>query len=1115
MDQPHDLQFAIDRPESALVAEGSIEIAGWCFHRRGAISHLQLIVDGIPFDARFCLDRPDVALVFPQAAGARRSGFTALVSLAAGRHSIALRTRVAGVGVIDTIVLPSLTVSSPQGSPHFVRFLVQKTRTRLRQGRGIPGWRELSTLLRQARDEHRTLAIEQRNATPAVRVAPYERWLQLNQWTDAAATDLRHRLAAHGPVPSISIITPVFRPDPGHFEATIRSVRQQVHQQWEWCLADDASGQPALTRRLEELAADDSRIRFVTRSANGHISAASNSAAALATGDFLAFLDHDDLLSPDAIGEVALHLARHGDVDVLYSDDDKVDAEGRRHSPQFKPEWSPESLLSQMYFCHLLVVRRSLFEELGGFRLGLEGSQDHDLALRATERARAVGHLPFILYHWREAEGSTSVSGDEKPYSFAAGVRAVSDAFERRRVSARAIRPAWAEEAGASLIAHEFPDHGPSVAILIATRNGGKFLERCLCSLAQTTYTNYQVVILDDESDDPATLALLSRLSKTVIRSSAPRAGFNYAKMHNDAARQVAAELLVFLNDDTEVQSPAWLSQLVGFGCLQGVGAVGARLLYPNGTIQHAGVLKGFNQGGLALAFRGLSADDPGYLAAANVCRNYAAVTAACMLTPRQLFLNLGGFDEQRFPVSLNDIDYCYRLVDAGYRCVYAPGAQLMHHESASRGLSRSAREVAEFRTRYRWRPEPYYNPNLSTANERFEIAPRRLARRTPRPIRAILFTHALDVTGAPICQLEMAAGLTASDALDAHVVAPADGPLRARYQALGIPVTICPEAQGGGGASNYEALQNALATLIARTQPDVVYASTLETFYAVDAAARASCPSLWNIRESEPLDAYFKQRPEALELARSCFARPYRVIFDSNACRTQFAPLDVQRNFDVIHTGLPLAAWKGELAKWPRDAARIGLGAASSDVVFLTLGTVCPRKGQLDLIEAVSRMPRLAANLRCVVVGDRPSDYSDLLAAAVMALPSDLRSRVTVLPETPDVARYYAAADAFVCTSRTESFPRVTLEAMAARLPLITTPVFGIREQLMHASSTLLYNPGDVATLATHLECLAIDSARRQVMAAESTQLLAGLKDFDEMLADFETAFREAAECR
>lgn len=1113
MDHPHDFEFAIDQPGPSPVAEGVVQISGWCFHRRGAILHLQLIVNGMPHDARFSLDRPDVALVFHDAVGARRSGFIGVVALTAGDHSLALRIRVATVGVIETGVLARFTVASSHKSSSLLRFLVQKARARIRDGRGVPAWREVWTLLRQARDDHRTIAVEPENALPPIRVAPYERWLQLNQWTEAAARDLRGRLAAQNDLPSISIVTPVFRPDPRHFEATIQSVMAQVHPRWEWCLADDASRQPELTRRLNEMSTADSRVRFKTRSANGHISAASNSAAELATGDFLAFLDHDDLLSPDAIGEVALYLARHPDVDVLYSDDDKIDNGGRRHGPQFKPDWSPESLLSQMYFCHLLVVRRSLFNEVGGFRLGLEGSQDHDLALRVTERARRVGHLPMILYHWRQADGSTSVSGEAKPYSFEAGIRAVDDAFARRRLSARATRPQWAVEAGASLIAHEFPDDGPRVAILIATRNGGEYLERCLFSLAQTTYTNYEVVVLDDHSDDAGTLALLSRLSAAVIRSPEPRSGFNYAKMHNEAARQVDAEFLVFLNDDTEVQSPTWLSQLVGFGTMEGIGAVGARLLYPNGTIQHAGVLKGFNQGELALAFRGLAADDPGYLAAARVCRNYAAVTAACMLTRRQLFLDLGGLDEQRFPVSLNDIDYCYRLMDAGYRCVYAPGAQLLHHESVSRGLSRSAREVAEFRTRYRQRQEPYYNPNLSTANERFEVAPRRLARRTPAPVRALLFTHALDLTGAPMCQLEMAAGLAERQALEAHVVAPTDGPLRARFEALGIPVTLWPHA-AHAGASNYEALQRSLAELIARTRPEVVYASTLETFFAVDAAARSSCPSIWNIRESEPLERYFRHRPEALKIARECFARPYRVVFDSNACRTQFARLDGQRNFDVIHTGLPLAAWMRELARWPKDATRTSLRATPSDVVLLTVGTVCPRKGQLDLIEALSRMPQLAAHVRCVVVGDRSSDYSDVLAGAVMALPADLRVRVTVLPETADVGRYYAAADAFVCTSRTESFPRVTLEAMAAGLPLVTTPVFGIREQLTHASHCLLYDPGDIATLAAHLEHVATEPERRQVMAAESRQLLAGLKDFDEMLGDFETTFREAAEC-
>jgi GT2 family glycosyltransferase len=567
-------------------------------------------------------------------------------------------------------------------------------------------------------------------------IDPYDAWLADNAWGPRQESDLRARLRAATNLPRISVITPVYRPELKYFLETAESVRSQVYENWEWCLADDASNDAGLTAALGELASRDDRIRVVTRTENGHISLATNSAAELARGEFIALMDHDDLLSPDCLAEVALYLATHDDVDVLYTDDDKVDVNGRRYSPQFKPDWSPESLLSQMYLAHLFVMRRSLYEQVGGTRVGFEGSQDHDLALRVVEKARRVAHLPLMLYHWRATPSSTASSGEAKLYSFDAGMRAVSEALSRRGVPAEVDRPDWAVQAKASLLRHGFPDDGPRVAILIATRNGLDMLKRCVESLAATRYRNYEVVILDDGSDDPDTIAWLNVFPGRVLRMPGPREGFNFAALHNHAARETDAEYLLLLNNDTEVINPGWLSQMVGFARLQGVGAVGARLLFPDNTVQHAGILHGFNQGSLALAFRGLAREQPGYLAAARVCRNYGAVTAACMLTPRRLFLELGGFDEKNFAISFNDADYCYRLVDNGYRCVYAAEAELYHHEGKTRGTGSRVDEIARFRERYGHRSEPYYNPNLSTTNEHFEVRPRRLARRTDRPSR-------------------------------------------------------------------------------------------------------------------------------------------------------------------------------------------------------------------------------------------------------------------------------------------------------------------------------------------------------------------------------------------
>jgi GT2 family glycosyltransferase len=1123
-----------DQPIFGDVEEGEVRFTGWCLHPARELVDLRLRLNDVPFPTRFGLDRPDVGAAFPDAPGSAHSGFLISVPMSPGRYLVTLEAHCRDLGP-DVFVAPDMLVvkrrpawrriaARLRRNAGFWSYAASKLRRRLAHGRGFPPWKDIPAQVRRARQEflrrrHSDSGVQPPDGfTPPTPLDPYDAWLAVNPWGPSQEEDLRHRLKLARNLPRISVVTPVYRPDLQYFQQTADSVCGQVYENWEWCLADDCSNDEGLTAKLRELTTRDARVRFVTRSENGHISIATNSAAALAHGEYIALLDHDDLLSPDCLAEVALYLAAHPDVDVLYTDDDKVDIEGRRYGPQFKPDWSPESLLSQMYFSHLLVVRRSLYEEVGGMRAGFEGSQDHDLALRVVEKARAVAHLPLVLYHWRAVPGSTALSGEAKLYSFDAGIRAVSEALARRGVPAEVDRPDWAVQARASLLRHGFPDDGPRVAILIATRNQATLLDRCVESLSKTRYRNFETVVLDDHSDEPETIAWLDAFPGTVLRVPGRREGFNFSRLHNHAARSVDAEYLLFLNNDTEVLNPAWLSQMMGFARLRGVGAVGARLLFPDDTVQHAGILHGFNQGSLALAFRGLPREHPGYLAAARVCRNYGAVTAACMLTPRRLFLELGGFDERDFAVSFNDVDYCYRLLDHGYRCVYAAEAELYHHEGATRGIGSRVEEVARFRQRYGHRDEPYYNPNLSTTSEHFEVRPRRLARRTGRPVKALMTSHTLDLTGAPFCQFEMAAALRAEGRLDPVVISPEDGPLRSWYEECGIPVRIFPNGMDKvGSLADYERELAEFARQVLEAGVEVVYGNTLKTFFAIDAARRLNLPSLWNIRESEPWQTYYSYLPDAVACrALECFSFPYRVLFVSNASRAVFEPLNSRHNFQVIHDGLDLERWEVRLGESDRPTSRQRLGVSADELVVVLLGTVCERKGQHDLVNALAQsLPEVTGRLRCFVVGDRPGDYSRKLAGLVHQLPADLRHRVHVVPETRDVAYYYQAADLFVCTSRVESYPRVTLEAMACGLPIISTPVFGLSEQLVDEVNALLYQPGDIAALVAALARLAGDAELRKTMGSRSRAVLAGLKSFPEMADDYGIQFMEAREAR
>jgi glycosyltransferase involved in cell wall biosynthesis len=946
-------------------------------------------------------------------------------------------------------------------------------------------------------------------------IDPYQAWLQANSWSNrsqAVLIEQLDRLTEQGP--KLSILMPVHDPPVEFLEKAFVSVRGQVYQNWELCIADDGSSDQRVRELLQEWLATDSRVKLTRMDQSVNISLATNAAAELATGEFLLFLDHDDELSPDALGEVVLYLSRCPQTDILYSDDDKIDAAGNRYAPQFKPDWSPELLLSYMYLSHLFVVKRTLFEAIGGARKGLEGSQDYDLALRATEQAEQVGHVPKVLYHWRALPGSTASSGIAKPKSFEAGQRAVEEACMRRGIEAVVYRPDFAVRDHLGMYRLRFPDNGPSVTIVIPTKNQAPLLRRCLESIKRTTYRNYEVVIIDNESDDSETLAYLGSLPHRVLRLPNPSGRFNFAAINNRAVREIHSDYLLFLNNDTEVQSACWLSQMVGYGQIEGVGAVGAKLVFPDGRIQHAGVIHGLHHGLAAPAFKLAPADGHGYLSYLSVSRNYSAVTAACLLTPRKLFLDLSGFNEADYAVAYNDVDYCYRLVDRRYRCVYCPDAELIHYEGYSRGFRDDPAELAAFRTAYRHRRDPWYSPHLTLEGDSFQVIPRRLTHERARQIPVLMTAYNLNLEGAPYSQYELTLELMKRKIIRPTVFSPEDGPLRRLYEGSEIPVIVDRHPLWGvTNLAEYEEAIREFSHRCLQWGAEVVYGNTLQSFYAVDAAAHIGLPSVWNPRESEPWETYFDYLPdEVTERALRCFRYPYRVVFVSDASRDAYLPLNTRHNFTVIHNGLDQRKIETQLRGWTRPAARSFVKALDREVVVLLLGTVCSRKGQQDLVLAFKELSETTQQqVRCMIVGDRPGEYSQQLHDLVNRLPGSLRKRIDVVPETQQTAPYYRAADVFVCTSRVESYPRVILEAMAYGLPIVTTPVFGIREQVWEGANALFYTPGNSHELSEKLESLIVDQELRVRMAARSADVLNLRNDFDEMVQAYGGVLEEA----
>ena len=559
----------------------------------------------------------------------------------------------------------------------------------------------------------------------------YKEWIRLYDTLTAEKIEgLRNKTNKLKEAPLLSVIIPTFNTPEKFLRKTIESVINQIYENWELCIADDASTKAHVRKVLKEYANRDSRIKIVHRKNNGHISESSNSAAEIAKGDFIVLLDHDDELRPHSLYWIAKTIINNSDVILIYSDEDKIDEHNQRFSPFFKPDWNPDLLCSQNYICHLVALRSQAFKDIGGFRKGFEGSQDWDLLLRITENlpVEKIVHIPRILYHWRANSTSTAACSDNKSYAQSAAQKALQEHFERKGMNAKPV----------SLPNGYFQSKQktglPSITVIIPTRNGGKVLERCIDSIQRRTFYDreFNLLVVDNDSDDPNTLNLLINLQNkyenlNVLPDPAP---FNFSAINNQAAKNIESRVLVFLNDDTEIESPDWLSELSRNAIRPEIGAVGGKLLYPNGTIQHAGIILGI--GGVAgHAFRTFPAEYSGQMNRANLPHNVSAVTGACLAIEREKFFSVGGFDEKHLSVAFNDVDLCLKLTEKHLRNLYLPQVILKHHESYSRGLEDTPEKQKRFQReikfmQHRWGPllknDPSFNQNFSLQFEQFEL---------------------------------------------------------------------------------------------------------------------------------------------------------------------------------------------------------------------------------------------------------------------------------------------------------------------------------------------------------------------------------------------------------
>ena len=527
----------------------------------------------------------------------------------------------------------------------------------------------------------------------------YEQWRQEHEPSWAELNRMRSKNRSWSSRPLVSIVMPVYNPHPSWVTDAIESVLAQVYENWELCICDDASPNSRVREVLSQYSALDSRIKVMTRETNGGISAASADALSMATGEFVGFLDHDDVLRPHALHRVVDAMREHEEGDLFYSDEDLLQANGKFGRPAFKPDWSPNLLLSVNYICHFTVIRRDVIEKAGGIRLGFDGAQDHDLVLRCSEISRKVVHIADVLYGWRQVQGSVASSGDAKMYAYEAGRKAVEEALARRGLSGvvELDRPL-----GFYRMRLRLPVE-PAVTIVVPTRDRADLLRNCIESIETlSTYKNYSILVIDNDSKEPETKAYLGSLRHKVIRMPGK---FNYSRMINRARRETDADYILTLNNDTVVRNHDWIEALLEQGQRPEVGVVGARLVYPTGVPQHEGIaVRHFSERSFAANLRA------GWWATA--IRDVSAVTGACQLIKASVFDSVGGYEES-MGVALGDVDFCLRVRKAGYQVIYTPHAQLIHLESASRGSNSPVKDEAAFFARWSHDDE-IFDPFLS-----------------------------------------------------------------------------------------------------------------------------------------------------------------------------------------------------------------------------------------------------------------------------------------------------------------------------------------------------------------------------------------------------------------
>jgi O-antigen biosynthesis protein len=929
-----------------------------------------------------------------------------------------------------------------------------------------------------------------RGAEPAPPI-PYDQWVRSRE-PDPSQLRLQRTISERFSTrPLVSIICPVFGPSASVLAEAIASVRAQSYDHWELILVE-AGSQPAEVAGVLVSCGQEPQITVVRLDENLGIAGNTNRGLAAAKGEFVAFLDHDDLLAPDALYEAVRLLNDDPEADVIYFDEDKVSADGTvRCEPYFKPDWCPEHLLSTNYLMHS-VVRRATVEAAGGLSSQFDGAQDWDLALRIAEHGAKPRHVPSVLYHWRKVPGSSAAVAEAKPWALEAQTPCVTAHLKRRGFTDIVV-----EAPTIGVLRPRWKGRDSRVSIIIPTRDRSGILKKCLSSMLEVTeYPDYEVLVVDTGSAKPETERLYEELANhPQIRLLRREGEFNYSGVNNWAAAQATGKILLFLNNDIEVLDPGWLEELARWAELEEIGCVGAKLLYPDGTIQHAGLVIGL-QGHASQIFRFEAGQHHwSSFGSPESYRNSLALTGACLAVRREVFEQIGGFDEE-YRLCYNDIDLCLRIAAAGYRNLYTPFARLIHHEGASRGFTVPPAEV--LRASIEMLPlimngDPSFSPALSYSsvsprlagqnepeeranrialitrnfgvfdawaqaiNEEVLGETRRWARYRPllerfsgpasgqrtgsNQLRILIATHDLSRTGAPMLAAHLAHYLH-NQGLSITVVSPKPGPMREEFESRGARVLVCPGV-----------LMTPYAFEALFSSHDVVLANTILSWRVVLAARAAQKPCLWFIHESD----FGYEYARAHRGIGSAFNSATRVVFPSAETEGRYREFTIGRK-TVIHYGIePVSAEGAAFEKTP------------GKLYVVLAGSIEPRKGQDVLVAALERVPaRVRGNIETILIGgtlDKEFERRVRTAAARIG-------GIRFLPQTSfsEMLDLVATSDVLVCASRDDPSPLLVFEAMALGLAVLSTRVGAVPELISDGESGLLVEKEDARAIAAAL---------------------------------------------